>query len=509
MFLLSCSLISQAQNNLNDSITNMDELKLLYVKHPWLTTNNPAALTNIDQRIVDVFLGFEHTGGSFYNYNNPKAIDAISFATEGYSKPNNITFYGKMGYRKSKEHSLNWNDVSFIAEENPFIIADSIGGNYDNEIFNLEGKVASQNASGILKWGLSVSYKVGKKVDQTDPRPRISSMILSARPGITLVHDNWEIGANLLVSRFLEEVDFDVEDHYTNYHYFRFMGFGKYLVLSDDYFSRNYKGWNYGGSLQAQYKNTNWTNLLELQLLSEYERAQEGTINTRFLSGDYSALTLNLTNRIRFLHDNGLNEIKLQGSLTEVKGKWFDQKQVTGGDGTQYWQVYNESIRYKKAIAKAGIQYNMIHQKKDGFTNHILSAGVQFQMDMGNFYPEGYKQDIYNLTGNIGGYKQWQLGKTNLSLNINLGYRYNLQSDLEIDQILLVERVTYPDHYYRSTDNFQLNGFIKFGLPYLFKSKVLPYLAFESRWIKTMDKVPYFDNNAYRLYSVIKMGVSF
>lgn len=488
---------------------NMDALKLLYVDQPWLMTDNPAALAHIDQRIVDVYLGVSHTQGNFYNYNRPKAIDAINFATEGYSKPDRITFYGKMGYQKSREYSLHWNDVSFISSENPYIIADSIGGDYDNEIFNLEGKMASQNASGSLKWGVALSYKVGKKVDQTDPRPEISSMELSAKPGLTVIRGDWEIGANLLVMRFLEEVDFDVEDHYTNYRYFRFMGFGEYLGLSDDYFSRNYKGWDYGGSIQAQYKGANWTNLLEVQVLDEYERAQEGSTNTRFLAGDYSALTIGFSDRIRFPHGQGDHGIQFRGSLTEVEGKWFDQNQMTDDDGTQYWQVYNESIRYKKTIVKAGILYERTQKAENTLTNSILSAGLRLRMDMGNFYPEGYQQDIYNMTGNLGIYKQWLLGKAHLSLDIDLAYRYNLQSDLEVGEIVLAERTTYPDHYFRSADGLDINGIVKFGLPHLFKTAVLPYLSIDTRWIQTTVQVPYFDDHAHRLYGGIKLGMAF
>ncbi|UOB16060.1 DUF6850 family outer membrane beta-barrel protein [Abyssalbus ytuae] len=511
IFLLFIGFNCRSQSNIEDSsLNNLNGLRLLYADYIWLTSDNPVGIAEINQpRLGKAFLGFAQEQGSFFNYNSPKSIDNISFLTEGYTKPNKISYYGKLKYQKSKEYNLVWNDASFIAEENPFIIADSIGGNYDNEIFYLEGKMSSKNAAGNLIWGLALSYKVGNKVDQTDPRPEISSVLFSFKPGVSIVCGQWVLGTNLYLTYLKEKVDFDVVDTHTNYRYFRFMGFGKYLGLSGDDLTRFYKGWDYGGSLQAQYIASHWTNLLEVQLHQDYQRAEEGSGNTRFLAGDYTKISFEVSDRIRFVREWGIHEISLKGGISEIEGKWFDQHQVTDNEGTQYWEVYNESIRYKKTILQAGAGYALMSKLRDTRISQILSAGLNLRMDMADFYPEGYSQNIYNLTARLGVFKQWQTGQTDFSIDIELDYRYNPQSDLDIDEIELVEQVSYPDHYFRSSDYLNVNGILKLGIPKLFNKSTLPYIAIENRWLQTTGTTPYFEKSAYRLYSGVRLGLIF
>jgi hypothetical protein len=499
-----------AQNKPTDSLgKDPNTLRLLALDHIWVTGQNPAAISEIKYtRLGEVNLSFGEEKGDYRNYNQAEYISRLQFKTEGYTKPKNITFYGSLAYTNQRESKLVWNDVSFLAPENPFIIADSIGGDYDKEVFDLKGIMASTNKAGNLDWGVALNYKVGDKVDQTDPRPSIRSMEINVKPGIRLKKGAWRFGANVSGRRFTELVDFSVEDHYTNYRYFRLMGLGMYTGHSDDWFSRDYKGWSYGGAFQVGYQSDRYRNLFEFNYDHNYERAQEGNNKSRFLAGDFTANSFGFTNRFRIMGKRNNKEVAIYGKYTQIEGLWFDQNRELGDDGTEYWQVYNESVRYKKDIVDFGMSFSFWN-RKSGITDHFIKARTGLRMDMADFYPEGYFQNNYNLTSGVEAFKNWAWVGTNLSLTLGVDYVHNLKSDLSIDSIELLDRVTHPDHYYKSSHRIISKTGLKWAFPKMLKNNAWPYLAFDADWAITLSDNPIFDSGSNRRLFMLRLGINF
>ncbi len=509
IFLAVVCQFVNGQTKQKDSVKYINSFEKIPINNLWIITNNPAAISNNDfEKLGNVSVGYNTKKGDYYRYNQPESINSILFSAEGYTKPNKITFYGKMDYYNAREKNLNWNNVSFISSNNPFILADSIGGDYDNEIFTLTGKMASQFGENKSNWGISIKYKVGNKVDQTDPRPEIQSQRISIRPGIILAIKNWEFGVNGYYESFKEDTDITVVDHYISYRYFRFMGFGIYSGISDDYFERVYKGYNYGVALQTKYSRHSLKNILELKITNEYERAHEGSLSTRFLAGDYNGTIINIKDRLQIRKNNLIHTFHFNGELRLIKGTWYDQNQVTGDDGTIYWDVYNKSVKYKNVLVNANLEYSLT-KEKDNLINHVFFGKLDIKGEMCDFYPDKFLNNYYNLTSTIGYHKNWFSKTFQIALKFNLGYKFNLNKEFYAKDIEFLETITYPEYYYNITNQIKFNNEIKIGFNKLLKVPILPYMAVSSDFVYCKDNNYNYYNNDYRVLGNIKIGIIF
>lgn len=467
-----------AQNKPNPSKLNTSEtvisLQDIEQKKILLQTNNPVAIYNVEE-IAEIGITYNTKENKYTNYNQPKEINSLVFSAEGYTKPKVVSFYGKIKYHNIKEKRLKWNNTSFITPNNPFVFADSINSDYDNEFFFLQGKIASKLKNTRFIWGANVDYKVGNKVNQNDPRSEIQSQRIALRPGVLYSINKWNFGFNLYYEKFKEEIDVTVVEYNINHYYFKFLGFGVFFKGSGNSFSRNYNGNNYGLSFQALYNNDESVkSIFEIKYINKYERAEDGSDKIRFLAGDYKNSVFSFYNNWIINSSNLSNQILLKASIENVKGIWFDQKQTLASDKTLYWEVYNKSIRYKLFALDTKIAY--IFAKP----SYSIKANVLLSYVKSNFYPNEFLEKYHNIIPNITYEKMWFLTKNKLHISTSLGYKLNLKKAILIDKKLeLSDSIIYPEYYYKTADVLYFNNEFKIGFSAIFKNKLCPYLSFK------------------------------
>lgn len=473
----------------------------------WELTNNPVNISyHSCPNFTDASVQYGIVDGDYRKVIHPEKVNYVKVNTEGYTLLNKMSFYGKLNYLNQKEKGLNWNNVSFISPDNPFILADSIGGNYDIEQFNLQGGISS-SLGEKFKWGVDVKYSVGSKTNQSDPRPKIISFRTSINSGIAFKQKDWEFGANISYEKFKEEIDIMVVDRLFNYRYFRFLGFGVYQGVTADYFDRLYWGWKYGGALQAKYKTDHLENLVEIKIRKEYERGQEGSKRTKYLTGDYEAFVLGISDHLILDKDNYLQKISLQTSIKSIKGFWFDQEEKIDEDNAYYWQVYNKSLKYKKYILNAELDYH-IFKKRKNIIRSGFSGGLRLNIELADFYPENFKEDVYTITGKLGYLKNWSSAKLDISSSIKSGYRYNIKSKLNVFNVELQDKITYPEYYYKNSNFAFVDGDLRFELKKLMHAKLFPYISLNGTYFFVTDKTSPFYKDS-RVTTNITMGFIF
>lgn len=495
---------NQQYAQIKDTLKTVISLQNIYQKKLLLQTDNPVAIYDVKE-IAKVDVSYNTEEGKYANYNQPKKINSLVFSAEGYTKPKMISFYGKIKYYNIKEEELKWNNTSFITKNNPFVFADSIASDYDNEFFFLQGKIASKPKNSHFKWGVSMNYKVGNKVDQNDPRPEIQSQRIAIKPGILYSRNKWDFGLNLYYEKLKEEINVTVVEYNVNYYYFKFLGFGVFFKDSGSSFSRSYDGNNYGLSFQTLYKNNESVkSVFEIKYINKYERAEDGSTKIKFLSGDYKNSVLSFYNKWVINSSNlSSNQILLNASIENVKGIWFDQKQTLASDNTLYWKVYNKSIRYKAFFLNSEIAYTFLK------SNYSIKINMSLNYVKSNFYPNKFFENYYNITPNITYKKIWFLNKNQLHISTNLGYRFNLKKDILIDDNLeFSNSITYPEYYYKTANILYFNNEFKIGLTGMFKNKLLPYLSFKGSMVHSKNKNKFY-NNKIRYSGSVRLGVIF
>ncbi len=508
IYLALSELITYAQTS-DSSRLGSDPFFFLSNNNTWISTQNPACITVLPfNGFGQLFLDYSYKEGNYRRVFQPESKKYFSATTEGYSQVKGVNYYGKMGYSIGKEQALKWNDVSFISENNPYVLGDSIGGNYDNEMFNLEGKIASKLMDNYFRWGIGLSYLVGNKSDQNDPRPNIGSMRISISPGLIINKGGaWSFGVNMKGERFKEDIDITVEDYLISYRYFRFMGLGIHQGITDDYFSHQYYGHVYGGGIQAQFRENSFSNMLEITAENIYERSQDGTSKIGYLTGDYKDFSVGISDLLRFTNGDVMQEVDFKIDFYKVSGTWFDQTQETADDGTTYWEVYNESVRYKKQKLDFSFIYSWI-TKKEGVRSLTVSPGIMYEYSREDFYPELYYEKFQNVSVKINTQNCWHTDKSDLLLMLDIEYRFNLNNDIYIDNIELKDKITYPEFYYQLVDFLGVNGKVRYNFSRIISKKYLPFIALSGQMLYVTDTNIYYKNDL-RITGKITTGFIF
>ena len=89
---------------------------------------------------------------------------------------------GHASYHRGTTRDVVWNETADIFMIYPYMAADSVGGDIQNEIYDFGGSYSDRR--GRLLWGVSLDYTAGLHWRSRDPRPRNVTANLRTRAGI-------------------------------------------------------------------------------------------------------------------------------------------------------------------------------------------------------------------------------------------------------------------------------------------------------------------------------------
>ena len=121
--------------------------------------------------------------------------------------PNN-TVWGGASYRTGKKYNIYFNSTSDYDMLYPYVMADTIGGNMENERYAFNGGYAVK----IKRWtfGAELKFRAEHEYRTIDPRPRGIATDLLLRVGLAHTLGHYEIGAGLGMKTYKQtnNVDF-------------------------------------------------------------------------------------------------------------------------------------------------------------------------------------------------------------------------------------------------------------------------------------------------------------
>lgn len=95
----------------------------------------------------------------------------------------NQSIWGKAAYARGQKNNLIWNESSDIDRIYPYVIADSIGGDRQEETYQMEGGYNLQMGRQVI--GGSIAYRATREYREVDPRPNNTVSDLTLRIGTT------------------------------------------------------------------------------------------------------------------------------------------------------------------------------------------------------------------------------------------------------------------------------------------------------------------------------------
>lgn len=435
-----------------DSVAYPADYTLLPVRHLWLHSQNPVAYAGIGDA-MDIRLAYGHHSGPYKHLSEPQSVNGGKITAEGFKQVGKLHFFGGFSYGIATLNGQKWNNTLMPSPGNPYLLADSIGGDYNNELFDIRGAMAS-SINDKLIWGVTVTYKGGSSSDENDPRALIDAVRYSIRPGVLYRFSRWSLGADIGLEGYAEKIGLDSYSNTSDFVFFQFQGLGSYFPDSGNAHSRRYQGKAAGGNIQLGWQNMHFENILQLGYRNNVEKSEDGAVWSHFKSGDYKEDSYSLTN----LFSARINQVTHIAQLTfeylPSKGIWYDQQQVTNANDQTEWEVFNQSVQYRHRSSRAAAYYGLT-KEKNGFTDYALGGTVAFEQQKTSLMPEKQLQEFSNISLTLKAQKSFRLPKKFLlEMQLNAGYRKNLSSKTDFEGIALADIWSLPVFEYVTSDYY-------------------------------------------------------
>jgi hypothetical protein len=261
-FLLTVfSTTLSAQTEKKDSLIqeNQSPFKMQYFKESeyHLSTNNASGLSyGTMKSYSDVNLTYNFLKGDFRRAQQANLSNNYLFSAEGAITMNKYYLIGGFNFKESFEKDLHYTSILDSYRGTPYIIADSTGGNWKKQTYDMWVKIASPVYFSLISFGLDGKLAVGRGAKNIDPRPQANSNSIQVAPSFTLNKRNHSLGADFTYRRFRENSNIILYDTGNPQKIYLLKGMGQYTydVFSTNERERKYSGDGFGGGAQYGYQ---------------------------------------------------------------------------------------------------------------------------------------------------------------------------------------------------------------------------------------------------------------
>lgn len=307
------------------------KLQLAPVRNPWLGTQNAAGLSVLPlSSMGQTWLKGAIEEGDLKRPQQPTQSRNIQFLSERYQSLKNASFYGKFSFQQKWDDGIKWSDVMDPYRRSPYVVADSIGGDWKKQLYDLELKASTPlNQQRSLLLGAGLQYKVGTGARQNDPRPLTYSNEISLNPSLVwAASKRLSLGLNGNINFFKEKLSFEASNNEDIHYRYKLAGLGYYYRVQSIAETRFYTGKTFGGAAQVQWEGESLRFLLDAGYSRRMEDSEDGStfpqLNGNFTEDQYHA---------------SLNATLLTGSYTH---QWTASWNTFDGKGRDYH--YGESV---------------------------------------------------------------------------------------------------------------------------------------------------------------------
>ena len=161
--------------------------------NPYLSLNNPAAVSFFNGKIATAAVSFEKANGGLMDINESPDSWAVVAGTESYLRVSDlISFHGKVAWSDFAGKDMG-GPILMDPDYNPvgfYELNETTLGRKQRELYNLCGDIALNLGD---KWGLGlgVSYEAGDQTKVKDPRFSNIWMDLSVNAGLSFAAADW------------------------------------------------------------------------------------------------------------------------------------------------------------------------------------------------------------------------------------------------------------------------------------------------------------------------------
>ncbi len=311
-----------------------------------------------------------------YNYKG-KNSNAVKFNATGKVKIKDVDVWGEALYLNKKIGDKRWSDVANTEFINPYLIADTVGGDSFIEKYKFIGGVNFQDNK--TTYGGELMYNAEYHHGETDPRPFNKVIDVKATFGVARqVLDNSVLGASVYYDYYRQNVSVRSYKEERKDYFYYLRGFGQYhrkLSGSEKAVSNNYISKSYGLSLE-------WYNLDEQNYFIQY-KIEKGRVDqdhsNLYIPFFYNSISTELTLAKKFIFYDKALIFKIIPSYYSKKGTEVIYERVKVGDTpVRYdWQPLSESQRYTSKKSELNLYTLFITPTNMGrYNDFTFSLGI-------------------------------------------------------------------------------------------------------------------------------------
>ena len=491
-----------------------DQIKLQDVG---LKTSNASLLvTNDIDNYGESNVFYKVSSGAF---KNPLIADKSNhggFATERYQRINNWKLYGKFDISFGKDKDVSNTTQLNPLRLNPYIIADSLSGDWNKQFYNVEGKISSPIVNEKYVFGLGLKYNVGTGARQLDPRPQNTSNNIALAPSLTyLINEINAIGINGLYSHFVEDFTVQNVNTTTVNNMYKLIGVGEYIGSSPIFIStgsitRRYNGNQYGGALQYVYKGEKTRLFAEGFVNVNKENAIDGTLYPQE-AGQHEYINYGLNGEATIAAGQNSHRIEASWNQYNVENTEFHQYQDATSKAyiTLYAEKFNTNL-----VTNSNIDYAFVNRKNDNIS-WLLGAGLQYSGWDNKYSLNKSQQTVDRLTYKID-LKKYFYFENSRALKIELTPTYSqaIDADFVYDEKsyssnFVATNILYPTNAYLKADYVGLGASVQYNFKKSSKNNTQLYIRLAENYTKqTSSKESiYIESKADRSVWQLSLGL--
>lgn len=508
------SLLTVSSVGIAQAQSSFDHIKLTDVG---LASSNASLLvTNDVQNLGESNIYFNSTNGKF---KHPLVADQSNFggfATERYQRINNWKLYGKFDLSFGKDKDVNHTTQLNPLRLNPYIIADSLAGDWNKQYYNLEGKISSPIVRDQFVFGIGLKYNVSTGARQRDPRPLNTSNSVTLTPSMTyLINEINAIGINGMYGRFVEDFSLENENTNTVHNLYKLIGVGEYIGSSPFFIStgslaRTYTGNQYGGAMQYVYKGEGARLFIEGFLQANKENATDGTTYPQ-AAGQHAYLNYGFNVESTFGSLDRLHTVKTSWNQYNIENTEFHQYQ----DATtrEYITLFSEKFN-TNLVTNSSLDYAFVKRSNEEL-NWVFGAGVSYMGWDNKYALNQSQQTVDRLTYKIDFRRYFNFNNSSaLKVKLEPTFSKALDSEFAYDEKsyssnFVANNILYPTNAYLSADYFGLAASVQYNFKKSTKNNTQMYIKLAENYTKqTSDNASlYFNSSSDRIVWQVSLGL--
>lgn len=374
----------------------------------------------------DIHIGTNHENGNFHRPQQPKTATNYFFSAEGALKMGDYFLTAGFNFQQTYNKDVKFTSILDPYRGTPYILADSTGGNWQKQSYDMWAKGATPFFYELISFGLDLELAVGRGAKKVDPRPQSNVNRLSAAPSITLKRDKHSIGGYLQYKRFQENTNIILYNTGEPQKMYLLKGMGQYTydIFSNNERERQYKGDGWGYGFQYGLNSTSAVLNIHGDYNNYTEEAMDIESNKPRKRGRLYETSYKAGVNLNIFGERSTHTISFFYRWRERSGRELIQAFNPSPD-VNAWETTSEAPRRSVNLVRnlSGNYTLFLHRKPANSDNRQLH-GYTWRLDINALYTD--YSDTYKVMKSEIGYKQLQTG-VGLLRNFSIGKGHTLQ----------------------------------------------------------------------------------